>query len=839
MEIDLKKVEQIFETAAACAPGPERSSYLSGACGGDETLRGEVESLLAAHEKCGRFLEGVPAMKQESTPGLAEPLAKTVPVSGAAALAAVYLDQREPRLALEDYLAEVPQELRREVRERIEAALAFRAPTARPAVEPDGNALPKIAGFTLVRVLGRGGLGTVYEARDEKLRRTVALKVLRPQPEAQLRSRILNEARRAAAVRDPAIVTIYSVLDDAEPPAIVMELVNGFPLDQFCQQLTFQQKARILQELVRGLSVAHGQGLIHRDLKPENILAGPDMKPKILDFGLAIPFEEVQGGLGYFEGSPRYASPEQAAGKSLTAASDVFSLGSVMFKVLTGRAPFPGDTIEEVLHAIATTHPPFLRTVATGTPEDLQAICLACLSWNPADRPTAAELVVELGRFLAGEPVHLKPRLYDDILRQRISARSTEAETWQSQNMISPDERDAMEVIHRRILADEDHWIIDARRITLVQTALYAGAWLMVVAAVLIVWLFRDPKVGLGPPWRWLAPMAGTLCLLGLGWLAERRREALASASFLAAAALSIAPSSLAWLAEFRLLATKDETVKQLLEDSFTNQQVLAASVTALAISTLGLARLKMTGFAWTTAVLGTTSYVSLLLQFNWLDQKPHIMALWCLPLALMEPIALAFERLGRVRWTMPYHLVSLVALVVGLDTMASDGPTLQMLGITAERFAYFDHDRQVYLSVVLNGLLFLGLMLATEHSRSLDLRRAAKVLEVLGIAHTLSALFANAHEHHGKPYVAVDVALYLVVTITFLCLGPLRSRWRLMVGGLAGLAFGSYLLLYLVFDEEAEDARKAFVIALGAAGLLIAVGAYLWLRRAARPRSR
>jgi hypothetical protein len=273
--------------------------------------------------------------------------------------------------------------------------------------------------------------------------------------------------------------------------------------------------------------------------------------------------------------------------------------------------------------------------------------------------------------------------------------------------------------------------------------------------------------------------------------------------------------------------------VKQLLDD-FTNQQVLAACVVALVVSVLGLARLKMTGFAWTTAVLGAASYLGVLLQLNWLEQKPEIQALWCLPLAAIDPVGLAFERAGRVRWTLPFHLVSLLALVAGLDVMAGnhERPTLQLLGITQQRWPYFDDDRQLYLSIVLNGALFLALMLLTERASSLDLRRGSKVLEIIGILHTLGPLFLNAHEHHGKPYAGIDVTLYLIVAIAFLATAPWRSRWRLLVGGLAGLGFGSYLLVDLSLV-----AKKPFVVWLGTAGFVLAVCTYAYLRRAARPR--
>ncbi len=151
------------------------------------------------------------------------------------------------------------------------------------------------------------------------------------------------------------------------------------------------------------------------------------------------------------------------------------------------------------------------------------------------------------------------------------------------------------------------------------------------------------------------------------------------------------------------------------------------------------------------------------------------------------------------------------------------------MLGITAERWPYFDHDRQISLSLVLNGLIFLGLMLASERSASLDLRRASKLLEVLAILHTLSALFTNAIDHRNDPNVRVDVWLYLIAALFFAILAPFRSRWRLLVGGLAGCGLGSYLLVDLGLV-----ARKPFIIGLGFTGLLVALGTFLYVRRTA-----
>jgi serine/threonine protein kinase len=814
--------EDIFARAIELPPGTTRDAFVRAQCNNDSAARREVESLLHAHDEAGDFLQA-PAVSPARAN--ARPQQGTALLNAAAFAEAFLRDSGKGTAEIEPHLTSVPETLRREVRERIEAALRIRQCQRTPErIEKEPReTTPSLPGFRIERKLGHGSLGTAYAAHDEKLDRTVAIKVLR-QADESVHRRILNEARKAAALSDPSVVTIFSVMDETDPPAIVMELVEGFPLDRFASQLNFAQKAQLLREVARALSVAHERGLIHRDLKPDNIIVGPDMRPRILDFGLAVSLEEAgEPGRG-FEGTPLYASPEQVRGKPLTASSDVFSFGSLMFKVLTGRAAFDGEDISQVLTAVATTAPPFLREVAVGVPEDLQAICLACLAWNPVDRPAASEIALELGRFLVGEPVRLKPKLYDDLLRRSISEYSTQAQTWESQSIISRDERDALEIVHRRLLADEDHWIIDARRITPLQTILSGATWLAVVATVLTVWMLRNE---LESPWRWVLPAYFTSVLFAAGYAARQQRESLAAATFLAGATLAIAPSALSLLAELHLFSVPPPNIKQLFAGTFTNQQVLAASLLALAVSVSSLWRMKMTGFAWTTATLTVTSYISLLTLFDWLNKKPEVQALWCLPLATMEPIALSLERKGRVRWTAPFHLVALLAVVVGLDVIALNGPTLKMLGVDSARWPYFDQARLDAFSIVLNGYLFLALMLLTERSASLDLRRASKLLEILAIVHTLSALFTNALNHRNDPHVRVDVWLYLGAATIFMILAPFRSRWRLLVGGLAGCGLGSYLLVDLGLVD-----RKPFIIGLGFIGLLVALGTLTYVRR-------
>jgi len=225
------------------------------------------------------------------------------------------LRDRGEEIDLDEFLASISEDLHDEIRIRISSSIETLAILAGAA---DGDEVPTIPGFCIEHVIGSGALGTVYRARDETLDRAVAIKVLRSGTAQSRRARILAEGRRVAALGDRAIVTIHSLVEEGDCSAIVMELIEGHPIDRVAAALNGSQKAILLTEVARALRVAHSQGIIHRDLKPQNVLVTPELEVRVLDFGLAVSSEEEEDRQkGFFEGTPLYASPEQVYSRHL------------------------------------------------------------------------------------------------------------------------------------------------------------------------------------------------------------------------------------------------------------------------------------------------------------------------------------------------------------------------------------------------------------------------------------------------------------------------------------------------------------------------------------------
>jgi WD40 repeat protein/predicted Ser/Thr protein kinase len=276
----------------------------------------------------------------------------------------------------------------------------------------------RVGDYTLEAALGEGGMGVVFKARQLRLDRTVALKMLpfgRFSPDVH-QKRFQVEAQAVARLRHPNIVTIYEVGEHDGQPFLSMEFVDGPDLGKVLQSraVPIREAARLIERVAHAIQHAHGHGIAHRDLKPSNILLDADGEPRVTDFGLAKNLADAGDVTlaGQAFGSPNYMPPEQAAGKrdANPFLSDVYGLGAILYHLLTRRPPFEGASIPSVLQQVAGKDPIEPRLLQPELPRDLQTLCLKCLEKDPARRyASAGELATELGRFLRDEPIHARP----------------------------------------------------------------------------------------------------------------------------------------------------------------------------------------------------------------------------------------------------------------------------------------------------------------------------------------------------------------------------------------------------------------------------------------------
>jgi serine/threonine protein kinase len=363
---------------------------------------------------------------------------------------------RDKDISLDEYRERFPHyeglvdRLKADAEKGPEATLPFVAPdgkTLSPADEQPGVVVPRwpaIPGYEILDILGRGGMGVVYKARQIKLKRLVALKMIiagaHAGPEDLLRFR--REAEAVAQLQHPNIVQIYEIGDHAGLPYFSLELVDGGSLADHSRDkhLAPDDAAQLVEILARAMQFAHDRGIIHRDLKPANILlstlsgsmskvtnqsAQPGRStdfgllsslysPKISDFGLAkrLDAHSQHTRSGAIVGTPSYMAPEQATGdvKAVGPAADIYALGAILYALLTGQPPFKADTPLETALKVVTDEPLLPRELNSAIPQELEAICLKCLEKQPHERYENAEaLATDLQNFSLGNRITALP----------------------------------------------------------------------------------------------------------------------------------------------------------------------------------------------------------------------------------------------------------------------------------------------------------------------------------------------------------------------------------------------------------------------------------------------
>ncbi len=333
------------------------------------------------------------------------------------------LPELERRIAALEQMAGLAQDLG----ETVSVPASNASPTPSQG-SPVALSRPGIPGFEILSVLGRGGMGLVYLARDTKLKRLVALKMVLAGAHSSEDSlgRFLAEAEAVARLQHPHVVQVFSWGEHDGLPYLVMEYVSGGGLDRRIagQPQPPSDAARLVMLLARAVHAAHRAGVVHRDLKPANVLLASAADeaalntaygwPKISDFGLArlSGAEREQTASCEVLGTPSYMAPEQAAGKGreVGPAADVYALGAILYELLTGRPPFKGQNLLETLDQVRSLPPRPPHEFCPEVPHELEALCLRCLAKSPEDRPsTAADLAEDLRRVLQGQPTALLP----------------------------------------------------------------------------------------------------------------------------------------------------------------------------------------------------------------------------------------------------------------------------------------------------------------------------------------------------------------------------------------------------------------------------------------------
>lgn len=378
----------LFDAALEFEDSVKRRVFLEKACEGNQELLHKVLSLLEAHEKASSFLED-PAIRLGE-----QDFAKASQDSDVDKTRDFSIDKSKQAFSQTPTIAESEDDDDNDIEQ---PELSFLKPSIKP------GSIGSLRHYEILKVLGQGGFGIVFKAFDERLHRLVAIKVMNSQMAATSppRKRFLREARSAAAIKHENIVQVYSVEEDPLP-YMVMEFIDGLTLQERLDgdgPLEIDEILTLGCQIAKALASAHGLGIIHRDIKPGNILIEQGIEPKIkvTDFGLARAADDASmTRSGMISGTPMYMAPEQALGQQLDHRSDLFSLGSVLYQMACGRAPFRAPSAIAILRRVAEDTPRPLQEILPSIPDWLVAVVEKLLAKKPDDRFQSAKEVADL-----------------------------------------------------------------------------------------------------------------------------------------------------------------------------------------------------------------------------------------------------------------------------------------------------------------------------------------------------------------------------------------------------------------------------------------------------------
>ncbi len=375
-------------------------------------------------------------------------------------------------------------------------------------------------GYEVHRRIGQGSMGVVYLAersskQADEASKLVAIKALISSLEdnAEAHGRFVREPKLISELDHPGIIKIDEVNTEGAPPFFSMEWVEGAPIIEAAENLTWCKKAELFANVCDGLNHAHQASIVHRDLKPANILVKSGGQPVILDFGLSLAFDPTSspvasGSSSGILGTPLYLSPEQAEGQENIGPSvDIYALGAILYEALTGKPPYDSGSVRHILDAQVHEDPELPSIRNPEIPDGLQRICLTALEKDPKDRYTdIAAMAEDLRRFADGETITTRPRLYNNLIRNRASRHDREVGRWFEDRLITPFEHAALGFAYRRLLREGTESLMESRLLRSNVLLLYLSGWFILNGTA--IWLIIHWGSGLLEE-RWIRILVG------------------------------------------------------------------------------------------------------------------------------------------------------------------------------------------------------------------------------------------------------------------------------------------------------------------------------------------
>ncbi|MEM1072633.1 MAG: serine/threonine-protein kinase [Planctomycetota bacterium] len=667
--------------------------------------------------------------------------------------------------------------------------------------------------------LGKGGFGSVFRAYDARLDRTVAIKVLLRHADDTENS-ILHEASKAASVRHENLVVVYDVMDDRPEPFVVMEWVDGQPLDQQWGR-TLPQRVSSITEVASGLHALHSAGLIHCDIKPANILIDRDNRLRIVDFGLAKQASlHTPNRRAVVGGTPGSSAPEQfEPGAPIRKSADVWSLGVLLFHAITGRPPYDGGTAEDVITASKQQDPPLPESLAPKCPPDLQRVCLKALERDPLKRyRDAGEFLADLSRYSRGEPVLARPSMLEKGFVGGLERQIRELEDWQRLGLISRHEAGAIKGSIHRLIAPETDWVLESRQLTFSRVLAHIGVWFAVLAVVLGVNITWDD---LG---RWGYLLAGSVTLGMLAAAIIAVRSYAKRLAILLPVGAILTTTGFTWLVlkRSRWLEPDPSDPRELfaifeMEPTSGSGNLQMMLVSLLCMTLCGAARLVVGSTAFTMLGLFALTVLLLAMTARYGAIDPDSIFVFSQLALGVAPLCIALLSTGywldspRNGATRPLRgrveqrdAAIIVALGVAqffsiLTVFAFDSPNWLVFASQADWPAR-DESLRAFL---LNGLALFTLS-AVFDRRGPSSRLCAKILRWLVPIHVLGSLIAlesaEAFDARGAWLAALGGAALLLSLLS------IPKQWKpFLFSGLLGIAVAFVLVFRYINDVERD----------------------------------